>query len=369
MKIVITGGHFAPAAAVMEELNTADVLFIGRKYAQEGEEAKSLEYQYCQENNIKFFELRAGRFQRKITRHTIPSLLKSPKAVISARKILAEFRPDVVLVFGGYIALPVAVAARTLGIPIVVHEQTLAAGVANKLIGKFANRVCISFIPSAKYFPKNKTIMTGNPIRTSVFEIDKKQQVDDTLPILYVTGGSTGAHAINVLIEQALPWLLESFTIIHQTGDTREYQDFERLSAARSELSETLKKRYILKKFVNGEEIGWIYKNADVVVGRSGINTVCELLVLAKKALLIPLPHGQKNEQFENAKLYASTGLGTYIDQNVMTGDMLLAEVVRLNKIKLNPEIFEKAQRLVHRDAAQKIVKVVKMVYEKNQGK
>ena len=180
-------------------------------------------------------------------------------------------------------------------------------------------KICISFSESSPYFDKKKIVLTGNPVRGEVFDVLEKPIIKIDKPLLYITGGSTGAHAINAITSEMLEVLLQDFSIIHQTGDSQEFSDYDMLSKKKEGLIESLKKRYVVKKFILPDEIGWIYKNAEVVFSRAGINTVTELLALNKKALLIPLPHGQKNEQLKNAQMYEQSGLGTYILQSEMT--------------------------------------------------
>src|SRR3990167_6307734 len=144
MKIVIACGHLTPALSVIEELpKEAEVIYIGRKYALEGDKAVSLEYETIKKKEIPFIAVKTGRIQRKLTKHTIPSLLKIPYGLIQSIAVLQKIKPDVVIGFGGYVSFPVLLSARILKIPIVIHEQTLEAGITNKLISRFADKVCI----------------------------------------------------------------------------------------------------------------------------------------------------------------------------------------------------------------------------------
>ena len=161
MRIVIVGGHLSPALAVIEKLKAEEVFYIGRKHAFEGDKAISAEYQEVEKLNIPFFTLNTGRLQRKFSKHTMPSLIKIPFGFVRSFAILKKIRPDVVLGFGSYMFLPVALASKLLNIPVIVHEQTLEAGVTNKLVAKFAKKVCISWESSKDYFPKEK-INTNN---------------------------------------------------------------------------------------------------------------------------------------------------------------------------------------------------------------
>ncbi len=334
MKIVITaggGGHFAPALSVIKQLPpSTEVLVIGRKYAFEGDKTIALEYRTAQALKIPFESITTARLQRSFTRHTIPSIAKLPVGLYQAYSLLRRFKPDVVLSFGGYVAVPVIVAARLLKIPVVIHEQTLGAGMANKLAAPFADMICLSFTESKKYFPQKNVVVTGNPLRDEVLKASEKDSPVASLgaktPLLYITGGSLGSHAINMLVKETIEQLVPSYTIFHQTGDAQEFHDYDRLQGKRSELPETLRDRYILTKFVNPASVGALMKSADLVIARSGINTVSELIYLNTPALLIPLPHGQNNEQMLNARFFEKQGLGIILEQE-----------------KANPEIFRQA--------------------------
>ena len=169
MKVLIAvggGGHFSPALAVIKQMpKDWDVLLVGRKHTFEGDSALSLEYQTAQRLGLQFETITTGRLQRKLTRHTFSSLVKMPVGMAQAKKILAKYKPDVVLSFGGYISVPVVLAAAIQRLPIIIHEQTLQAGLANKIAARFAAKICISWEESAKFFPRSKVILTGNPLR------------------------------------------------------------------------------------------------------------------------------------------------------------------------------------------------------------
>src|SRR5581483_2708185 len=155
-----------------------------------------------------------------------------------------------VIGFGGYLQIPVCLAAFLRHIPVIIHEQTLKAGLANKIVAKFASKICISWEESLPYFPRTKTILTGNPLRQEFFTSLRHQkekpeyplagESHKSLPTLYITGGSAGAHAINLLVEETLEKLLEKFLITHQTGDAKQYNDFARLEKKKDSLPASL---------------------------------------------------------------------------------------------------------------------------------
>lgn len=387
MKLLITGGHFSPALAIIEKLRQDnEILVVGRKTAFEGDSTLSYEYIVCKQLNIHFQEIRTGRLSRKFTRHSIPSVFKMPLGLADAARIIHKFKPDVILTFGGYIGLPVAFAAFSSKIPIIIHEQTLGAGLSNKIIGKFATKICISFESSRKYFTQSKIVLTGNPIRSEVFEVKKGlDEIGDlayrpaslsrqrgepagagSLPIIYITGGSTGAHAINDIVLQTIKKLLENYIIIHQTGESNLTHDYEKLTELRNNLPQNLKKRYVLRKYIMPGEIGWVLSVANLIIARAGINTVCEILALEKVCLLIPLPHGQKEEQLANAKLIQKVGTGEYILQNDLNPNSLLSKIDLIMTHIQDYQVHRKdALKLIFPDATFRLINVIQSLYEK----
>lgn len=369
MKVVLIGGHLSPLLAVLDALpKITEVLVIGRKYALEGDNAVSLEYKTITERNIPFVSLTSGRLQRKLTKHTLTSLTKMPVGFLQALQILRTFKPDVVVSFGGYLSVPVAFACAFLRIPFLIHEQTMSAGMANKIASKLARKICISWESSRKYFPKEKVVLTGNPLRK--FTVDSLSFVveknEEKLPIIYITGGSLGSHAINKLVEGCIEKLLQKYIVVHQTGDAKEFNDYDRLTTLRDSLSEKEKQHYILKKFIAPETVGSILQQATLVISRSGINTVTELLNFGKPCILIPLPHGQKNEQMINAQFVSSLKLGKILPQEEATAASLFFLIESMiNNINQYKKEGEKAKEFIKPDAAQRIVSVIEDVVQK----
>lgn len=362
MRLLITtggGGHFAPALAVIKLLpKDWEVLVVGRKHAFEADATLSFEYQTAQKLGIPFVPLTTARVQRRLTRHTVPSLMKMPQGMYEAMQILRSYKPDIVLSFGGYVTVPVVFAAYLLRVPIVVHEQTFGAGLANKVASKFANKICLSWASSSKYFPGKKTIITGNPMRA--FPKIPHDTAAKKFPTIYITGGSGGAHAINVLVEGCLEQLLTHYHVVHQTGDAQQFSDFDRLLNTKETFSEELQKRYEVMKFVEPADVSKYMQEADLIICRSGVNTVTELLYVGKPCLMIPIPDGQRNEQLENAKFVQKLGLGEIAQQDSLTSDSFYTQVVQMIH---NKKKYEKnapnAQKQVVTDAAANIIAVL----------
>ncbi len=365
MKIALIGGHLAPALAVLEALKKDEVFFIGRKYGLEGDSAVTLEYQTIRDLGIPFFELKTGRLQRHLSRHTFTSLVRLPLGVAKAHAILKKTKPDVVLAFGGYLSLPIAYATHMLDIPLVLHEQTLEAGFANKVISPFASAICISWESSRKYFSGKNVFLTGNPLRKELLSPktpDFAKPLISALPTIYITGGSAGSHAINTLIAGCLDELLKDMIVVHQTGDAKQFSDYDRLTAFKENMDAKRAERYILRKFVDPSEVGYIFKDADLIVSRSGINTVTELLYLEKPALFIPLPFSQRKEQQKNAVFLRDLGLADVLSQQGATSEKLYNKITSMLSHKKTYTIKEsgKKYRQIIEKAADSIIETAR---------
>jgi len=363
MKVGIIGGHLTPALAVIEKLpDTVEVVYFGRKYAMEADNAVSLEYQAIHARGIHFVEFTTGRLQRTFTRHSITSLSKIPEGFKHARNLLKQENVDVVIGFGGYVSIPLCLSAKLLGIPVIIHEQTLGIGLANKIIAPFANAICISWEESKRFFPKKQQVLiTGNPlVASNLKESLFLKNFDRSHPLIVIVGGSQGAHVLNSAVEHSLASLLEKYTIIHQTGDAKQFGDYDRLALKRLTLPIALQKRYSVEKFIDPSEIESIYKAADLVVGRAGINTVTNLLLLNKPALLVPIIVGQKNEQLTNALMFSNTGLGEVLEQEKLTPDIFLEKINHMiHALDSYVNRSRRDMRKLHEDAAERIVQVI----------
>lgn len=366
MRVLIIGGHLSPALSVIEHLKGEDIYFVGRKYGLEGDKALTLEYQTINNLGIPFFEITTGRVTRTLSKHTLLSISKMPLGFAKAVSIIKKVKPDVILGFGGYVSVPVVTAGSLLGIPIVLHEQTLEAGLANKVLARFATKICISFESSREYFPKNKSILTGLPLKKDILDAKKTAKSKNSVPLIYITGGSAGSHKINDMVYKNLPKLLEKFKIVHQTGDAHEFMDFDRLTELKNSLGQKLKDNYEIHKFLNSSQVVNFMVNADLVVSRSGANTVAELIFLEKPSFLIPLHFSQRDEQLKNARLAAKLGIAKVVDETLLTEEGFLETI---NEMIQNIKTFKlNEQNIINADGAEKIVRVIQNVSKKTQA-
>ncbi len=350
MKILITGGHITPAIAVMEELQkekNIDLVVVGRQF-QPDSTNPSYEYQSVSKLNVPFINLEAGRLSRTLSIRTLINLAKFIPGVIKSYFILGEEKPDRILTFGGYIGLSVALAGKLRYIPIYTHEQTIIPGLTNMLISRFAQKVFVTFPESQKYF-KTKTYLTGNPLRKSIFNSDKKLfDIPNDKPVLYVTGGSLGSHSINIKIEEILPELSKSYFIIHQVGDVKEFNDYERLSKLASD-------NYKVVKHVLDSEVGYVYSKSDIFISRAGANTVLEIIALKKPSILVPLPWSANGEQQAHAELLKEHGVAHVHNQNEPSSELLKAIHETVESLSGYKEKFSTLNAYYKSNAAQLI--------------
>lgn len=367
MKILITGAHFTPALAVIEELKKIDptisIVYVGRSNTLEGDNVRSIESQLLPSVGIRFIPIIAGRIQRRISIYTILSLLKIPIGFIQSLFIIVNEKPDLIVSFGGYVAVPLVLTSWLWSIPILIHEQTLVSGLANKFSALFANKICVSFAEN-DLFKDKKAVLTGNPIRQELLTpgilpheleqfIDKAKK--EKLPLIFVTGGNQGSHVINMAIKDALLDLLKISFVIHQTGDSK-YQDFNKLSEIKHE-------RYVVTKWV-GAEIGGILSQVDLIISRAGANTLIEAAFFKKPVLAIPIPYIFQDEQYKNAKYFEKLGLVTILPQSRLNGNSLIESVKSI--FKSYDEVKQKAmgaENIVIQDAAKRVALEVMLLY------
>lgn len=328
VRIAVTGGHITCALAVIEELEQhgCSLVFFGRTTTIEGDKTPAIEHELIVRKHLPFIPVTTGRIARYPSLISLLSLAKVPVGFAQALVGLQRFKPHVVLSFGGYVAVPVAIAAKILGIRIVTHEQTMVVGTANRFIRILSDRVLVSFPQTAT----RGAVFTGNPVRKEIFaQVAQTHEVKEWLtdhdPFIYVTGGNQGAHAINQAVEKILPDLLKDYRVFHQTGDSKQFRDYTKHQHIKSALSHDVASRYFVTRYVYPEDIGAVLNEACVIVSRAGANTVWELLLLSKRAVLSPLAHAGGREQELQAIWFASTGLGVIVPDPPSGGELLAA--------------------------------------------
>jgi UDP-N-acetylglucosamine--N-acetylmuramyl-(pentapeptide) pyrophosphoryl-undecaprenol N-acetylglucosamine transferase len=359
-RVVFTGGHAATTAvAVIEEIKSQGlgwkIYWIGVKNAIEGKKVITLESEVLPKLGVKFFPLITGRVQRRFTIWTIPSILKIPVGVVQAFYYLIKIRPCVVLSFGGFASFPVVLAAKTMKIPVVIHEQTSTIGRANLLSAKFASIIAVSRKESIKYYPTAKFELTGNPVMKEITRVKSSLKLKDP-PVILITGGSRGSQTINDAVEKILKKLLSKYKVIHQTGGL----DYPKFSNIRQKLPQASRDNYQLFSRVNPLEVHTIYAKCDIVVARAGANTVSEIMTVKRPAILIPLGISYLNEQTKNAEVARNWGVAKIIQQKDLTPEMLLKNIENL--ITDHPTIIQKIKSKESPDlhASRKLLQILK---------
>ncbi len=356
-RIIFTGTHLTPALAVIEEIKKREpweIYYLGRKYALEGEKIPSVESQVLPKLGVKFISIPAGRLQRRFTRWTIPSLLRVPFGFFKSLKIILEIKPKIIVSFGGYVGVPVVLAGFLLRVPVLIHEQTATVGLANKISAFFAQKIAISFPESKKFFPKEKTVLTGNPLRPEIFKSGKPLfSLDKNKKIIYITGGNQGASIINKTIEHCLPDLLIQYNVIHQCG-AKDYSYFQK---KKTSLPKEEAKNYFPTDYIDNKAIGWVFEKADLVISRGGANTILELAALGKPAIIIPIPWTVHNEQLKNAQFLKKNGLAEILPQEKLNPKSLKSLIKKMmENLDSYQKAGEKLKKAIPRDGAQKIV-------------
>lgn len=308
-KIIMTGGgtagHVTPNLALVPGLKKRgfEIKYIGSK--------DGIEKEIIRDANIPYYEISSGKLRRYFDFKNFSDPFKVMKGVIEANKILKKEKPDVIFSKGGFVAVPVVIAASMKKIPVISHESDLTPGLANKLSAPFCNKLCVTFRESLNYIKDNKGVLTGTPIREEILNGSKEKgkeicRFKDNKEILLVIGGSLGAKSINEAVRNNLEELLKNYNIIHICG--------------KNNLDKNLngKDGYLQFEYVK-EELPHLLKAADYVISRAGANVIFELLALNKPTLLIPLSKKiSRGDQILNAKSFEKEGYSIILDEDEM---------------------------------------------------
>ena len=359
-KVILTGGHAASSAFVVtEEIRRQkkpwDVYWIGFKSSIEGENISTLSSIYFPKYNIKTYNLFTGRIQRKWTIHTLPSLLKIPVGFIHAFWLIFKINPDLVLSFGGFSAFPVVVMAYLRNIPVIIHEQTSVVGRANRYSSFFARKIAVSRDTSKAYFPKDKTVLTGNPIPREIYRSENRLGFSKK-PTVLITGGQSGSVALNSAVEKALRRFLNEYKVIHLTG----LKDEAKFKKIYQTLNHKHRKNYAVFGIVDPREYNKLFNESSVIISRAGENTVSKIVASGKASVLVPLPISYLNEQKKNAEFAAEYGGARVIDQKSLKPERLFSEMEYL--VKNWEKIAQNIKKIDNpdKDASEKLVSLMK---------
>ena len=288
-----TGGHIYPAIAIANELKSqfpdAEFLFVG---AQD-----KMEMQKVPQAGYEIKGLWIAGLQRKLTLQNLMFPLKLATSLLESRRIVRQFKPNVVIGTGGFASGPLLQAAGQAGIPTVIQEQNSFPGITNKLLSKRANAICVAYENLERFFPKEKIVLTGNPVRQDLIDIESKKEeaiafygLDANKKTLLVLGGSLGARRVNQLIEKELQNMLsQDVQVIWQCGKLY-FEDYKKYNQQHVRVVDFI------------ERMDFVYAAADVIVSRAGASSVSELCIVGKPVIFIPSPNVAEDHQTKNAQ-------------------------------------------------------------------
>lgn len=319
--IVLTGGgtagHVTPNIALIPRLRELgyQISYIG---SYEGIEKKLIE-----ELGIPYYGISSGKLRRYFDPKNFSDPFRVIKGFGQARKLLKELKPDVVFSKGGFVTVPVVIAAKQCKIPAIIHESDMTPGLANKLCIPSAARVCCNFPETVSSLPENKAVLTGTPIRQELMDGNKESAREfcgftDEKPVLMVIGGSLGAASINENIRKILPELLTEFQVIHLCGKGKVDESLQNTEG------------YVQYEYIK-KELPDLFALADIVISRAGANAICELNALKKPNLLIPLSaKASRGDQILNARSFERQGFSMVMEEEEITEKTLLNSIREL---------------------------------------
>ena len=373
MKVVFTGGgtggHFYPIIAVSQELSNLlekeGFVDIEMYYISDAPYNKEL----LERNHLIFKRNKTGKLRTYFSPLNIFDAVLTFFATIRAFSQLFSIYPDVVFSKGAYPSFPVTTAARFLGIPIIIHESDTVPGRANRIAGKYAKRIAISYPEAAQFFPEEKIALTGNPIRPELLEPTSEGAKDtfgleEGLPVVFVMGGSQGAQAINDVMMNAGPKLINSYQIIHQVGP-KNIAGFKATMDIILEKNEH-KNRYKMLPYLNVEQMRMAAGAADLIISRGG-SSIFEIAVWETPSIIIPITKTNGDHQRKNAYAYARVGACEVIDENNLTPNLFIAEIDRIYQSEdLKTKMKDAARSFAKKDAAAKIAYEILGVLKKH---
>ncbi|HJQ34256.1 MAG TPA: undecaprenyldiphospho-muramoylpentapeptide beta-N-acetylglucosaminyltransferase [Pyrinomonadaceae bacterium] len=350
-----TGGHIYPGIAVAKEVMRRDpssvVRFVGT--------ARGLETRLVPQAGFELSLIESAGLKNVGAAGKLKGLLVLPKSFLAARRLISEFRPEVVVGAGGYVSGPVLMTAALMRVPTLVMESNALPGFTNRRLARFVDAATVSFDEALKYFG-GKGVNIGNPVRREFFEIKRKER-DPARFSLLVFGGSQGARAINEALVAALPLLerhKDVLSIVHQTGEA----DFEKVRAGYDAAGWA--ERADVRKYI--DDMVARFAESDLVVCRAGATTTAELIAAGKAALMVPFPFAADDHQRKNAEALEKAGAARMVLQQDATGERLAREIGELIE---NPErvtgMEQAARRLARGDAAAAAVEMMEKLISK----
>lgn len=320
-RILLTGGgtagHVTPNIALIPSLKELgyDIQYVG---SYEGIEKSLME-----DIGIPYHAISSGKLRRYFSLQNFTDPFRVLHGFFQAGRLIRELKPDIVFSKGGFVSVPVVIAAGRNHIPTIIHESDMTPGLANKLCFRSARKICCNFPETVSMLPSDKAVLSGSPIRKELLKGDASAGrsftgFTDNKPVIMVTGGSLGAASVNTAIRNILPKLLKKYNIIHLTGKGK----------ADASLNDT--PGYRQYEYIN-DELKDLFALSDIVISRAGANAICELLALKKPNILIPLPSGSsRGDQLLNAESFRKQGYSMVLTQDKLTDELLLKMIDEL---------------------------------------
>lgn len=352
-----TGGHIYPAVAIANELKSrfpdAEFLFVGAK--------DKMEMQKVPQAGYKIKGLWIAGLQRKLTLQNALFPFKLTTSLWESRAIIKKFKPNVVIGTGGFASGPLLQMANMMHIPTVIQEQNSFPGITNKLLSKKANKICVAYENLERFFPKEKMILTGNPVRQDLMEIDSKRdeaiqyfKIDKTKKTLLVLGGSLGARRVNQLIEKELDKLLSlNVQIIWQCGKLY-LEDYKKYNSNGNTNVQVL-------AFIDRMDL--VYATADIVISRAGASSVSELCIVGKPVIFIPSPNVAEDHQTKNAQAIVDKKGALMIKESELDSQFSLVFEALLKDLGKQDQLSQNIKQLALPNATKQIVdEIVKLI-------
>lgn len=333
-----SGGHFYPIIAIAEALKD----LVREEHLIEPDlyylAPATFDEKALFENGISYIHVPAGKMRRYATFQNVTDLFVTFTGILSALGVLFRIYPDVVVSKGGYASVPTVIAAWILRIPIIIHESDAKPGRANLLAARFATKIAVAFDSAARYFPQGvqgKIARTGIPIRKALLRVEAEGAMqylglERGVPTILVLGGSQGAVKINETVLSSLPELVTFANVIHQTGPA----NFKNVEAVGQVVlkDSSFKARYHPESYLDQVSMQRVASVASIVVSRAGANSIAEIGLWKKPAILIPIPESISHDQRMNAYAYARTGAAIVLEENNLTPHLFVAEIQRITQ-------------------------------------
>ncbi|AXB56632.1 undecaprenyldiphospho-muramoylpentapeptide beta-N-acetylglucosaminyltransferase [Flavobacterium fluviale] len=346
-----TGGHIYPAIAIANELKLqfpdAEFLFVGAK--------DKMEMQKVPQAGYEIKGLWIAGLQRKLTLQNMMFPLKLASSLLESRRIIKKFKPNVVIGTGGFASGPLLQAAGSAGIPTVVQEQNSFPGITNKLLSKKANKICVAYQNLERFFPKEKIVLTGNPVRQDLIDIESKRDeaiafygLDPNKKTVLVLGGSLGARRINQLIEKELQnFLSQNVQVIWQCGKLY-FEDYKKYNQSNVKVVDFI------------ERMDFVYAASDVIISRAGASSVSELCIVGKPLIFIPSPNVAEDHQTKNAQAIVDAKGAILLKESELESQFSIVFEALLKDQGKQKQLSDNIKKLAMPNATKVIVEEIK---------